>query len=476
MRTPDEIKKIILGKADADNRIRAVLLNGSRADSELEPAWFQDFDIVYIVNQIESFTADHEWTSIFGEKLLWQLPDAMESFDEEEKKSYSFHYLMLFKDGNRIDLTLFPRERFEVEFKPDSLTLVWLDKDKLFGNIEPATDKDYWIRRPTEKGFIDACNEFWWVSTYIAKGLLRDEIFYAKAMMEGPVRKMLMKMTEWHIGMNTNFSVSIGREGKYIRKYLSEEEYTALLKTYADYRKGNIWNSLFLMTDLFKGFALGISKKLNFRYNLEEQDNSITHLRSLYKLAAEPTILIGKTISLIPVEEQYLDELLTFSADPLIWEHLPLEIFNKEDLMKWYLRTKEDAASGKVFPFLIQNNLTLEIFGSTRIFDLDAENRRAEIGLSWINPKYFGTKINTEAKLLIMEFAFEELKLNRIQFRADERNIRSQRAILKLGASYEGTLRNFKQRRDGSIGNSFLYSIISSEWKKVEEKLRERLG
>jgi aminoglycoside 6-adenylyltransferase len=476
MRTPDEIKKIILDKANADSRIRAVLLNGSRANSKQKPDRFQDFDIVYVVNQIESFTAEHEWISIFGEILLWQLPDVIESFDEGDKKSYSFHYLMLFRDGNRIDLTLFPRERFENEIKTDSLTVVWLDKDKLCEHIEPATDKDYWIRRPTEKEFRDASNEFWWVSSYVAKGLLRDEISYAKEMMEGPVRKMFMKMTEWYIGINTNFSVSIGRGGKHMKNYISGDEYATLLKTYADYRKGNIWNSLFLMTDLFKGFAFWISKKLNFEYDLEERDNSISHLRGLYKLAGEPTILVGKTISLIPIEEKYLDELLLFSTNPLIWEHLPQEIFSREDLMKWYHQTKEDEATGKAFPFLIQDIQTLEILGSTRILDLDTVNRKAEIGWTWINPIYFGTKINSESKLLLMNYAFDGLKLNRIQFRADERNLRSQRAILKLGATFEGTLRNFKQRRDGSVGNSFLYSIISSEWKTINEKLREQIG
>src|ERR1700733_9393869 len=99
MRTPDEIKKIILDKAKADSRIRAVLLNGSRANQKISPDGLQDFDIVYIVRQMDSFVADHEWTSIFGEKLICQMPDEMVLNVGEEKKSYAFHYLMLFKEG-----------------------------------------------------------------------------------------------------------------------------------------------------------------------------------------------------------------------------------------------------------------------------------------------------------------------------------------------------------------------------------------
>jgi aminoglycoside 6-adenylyltransferase len=208
MRTSDEIKEIILDKAKTDSRIRAVLLNGSRANTKLSPDNFQDFDIVYIVNQMDSFTADHQWISIFGEKLIWQMPDQMESLDMDQKKTDFFHYLMLFKDGHRIDLTLFPREKFETDFTPDSLTVVWIDKDNLFENIGQATDKDWLVRKPAEKEFRDACNEFWWVSTYIVKGLMRQEIPYVKAIMEGPVRKMFLKMTEWYIGVHTNFSVS----------------------------------------------------------------------------------------------------------------------------------------------------------------------------------------------------------------------------------------------------------------------------
>jgi N-acetyltransferase len=183
----------------------------------------------------------------------------------------------------------------------------------------------------------------------------------------------------------------------------------------------------------------------------------------------------GDRISLIPIEEQYLDELSSFSLNPVIWEHIALEICSREDLQRWYQRTVEETTRGNVFPFLIQRNSNHEILGTTRIFDLDGANKKAEIGMTWINPVYWGSKINTEAKLLIMRFAFYTLRLNRVQFRADERNLRSLKAIAKLGATLEAKLRSFKQRRDGSIGDSYLYSIISSEWPEIEAKLMAHL-
>ncbi len=247
------------------------------------------------------------------------------------------------------------------------------------------------------------------------------------------------------------------------------------LKTYPDAKSKNIWNTLFLMTGLFKTFACSIAEKLLFSYNSVEQENVLLYLHEQYEKSEGIVLLKGKSLALIPVEEKYLDELFSFSADPVIWEHLPKEIYSREELLRWYLQTKEDEASGKVIPFLIQDIQTLEIIGSTRILDLDVANRKAEIGWTWINPKYFGTTVNTEAKLLLLDHAFTVLRLNRIQFRADERNVRSRRAILKLGATFEAELRNFKQRRDGSVGNAFLYSIVSSEWEEIERKLRKQL-
>src|SRR4030095_10560379 len=215
MRTSDEIKKLITDKANSDSRIRAVLLNGSRANPNVVPDRFQDFDVVYIVTEIESFISDHSWTNIFGEILIRQLPDEMEVGREanaEEKVSFS--YLMLLNDGNRIDLTLFPKDKLETNFHRDSLTIVWLDKDSIFANIEKSSDKDYLIKSPSERAFLESCNEFWWTSTNVAKGISRNEITYAREMLETVVRPMFMKIVEWYIGTETNFSVAFGKGGK----------------------------------------------------------------------------------------------------------------------------------------------------------------------------------------------------------------------------------------------------------------------
>ena len=282
MRTPDEIKKLITDKAISDSRIRAVLLNGSRANPNVAADKFQDFDVVYIVTEIGSFISDHNWTNIFGEILIRQLPDEMELGRKAGEENFSFSYLMLFEDGNRIDLTLFPRDKLGANFKSDSLTIVWLDKDSIFANIEKSSDKDYLIIRPSEKAFLESCNEFWWTSTNVVKGISRNEITYAKEMLETVVRPVFMKIVEWYIGADTNFLVSFGKGGKFMSKHLPAELYSKILSTYSDHQADNNWKSLDVMTDLFGQLAKAVAGKLNFGYDLEEEQNAITYLKQCY--------------------------------------------------------------------------------------------------------------------------------------------------------------------------------------------------
>ncbi len=291
MRSETAIKKIIIDFAINDERIRTILLNGSRANPNVQPDKYQDFDIVFIVRDFNSFIDDHSWTNVFGEKLIWQLPDEMSLEKSGEEENVGFIYLMLFKDGNRIDLTIFPIEKIKTDFQSDSLTIVWLDKDNLFSNIQSSNDKDYHISKPTQKEFSDTYNEFWWVSTYVAKGLLRGEIIYAKQIFETVVRLMFMKLIEWKIGSENNFSVSVGKAGKFIKKYLTKDDYNKILTTYADFEIENNWKSLFVMSHLFEQFTNELSIELKFNHNKTEQQNIIKYLKQLY---AEQKITVIK--------------------------------------------------------------------------------------------------------------------------------------------------------------------------------------
>lgn len=121
----------------------------------------------------------------------------------------------------------------------------------------------------------------------MAKGLWRKEVPYAKAMMEGPVRTMFSQIIAWYIGINTNFSVSFGKSGRYMQQHLSPQLYQQILATYPDSNITNIWNALHLMTVLFNELANEIATKLNFHYNEAEAKNVSGYLEKIYTMLAK---------------------------------------------------------------------------------------------------------------------------------------------------------------------------------------------
>ena len=249
--------ELIIHTAKSDDRIRAVLLNGSRANPNATCDPFQDFDIVYLVTEAASFYHDFNWIKRFGEIMILQLPDDME--DPPPSPSEGFAYLMQFMDGNRIDLGIFPIEKLGERLQ-DSLTKVLLDKDNLIAPVAPASELDYLPKPPTAKQFADCCNEFWWVCPYVARGLLRGQVTYAKYMVDPILRNQLMKMLCWYIGVQTQFTKNPGGFGKYLQKYLEPESWDMLIKTYADASVENTWDALDIICLLFRKVALCVAE------------------------------------------------------------------------------------------------------------------------------------------------------------------------------------------------------------------------
>lgn len=279
MRTTEEMMDLILNKAENDARIRAVMMNGSRVNPNVKKDRFQDYDIVYVVTEIESFTSDHSWVDYFGERIIMQMPE--DKILPPASNSGVFIYLMLFEDGNRIDLQLVPVNLID-QMEKDSLSEILLDKDKIFDLLPPASDSDYVVTKPNSKTFADCSNEFWWVSTYVAKALWREELSYAKFTMDEPVRDMLIKMLEWYVGTKTNFEVSVGKSGKLLEHYLNWEEWQKFVRTYPDGDYDNMWNSLFTMCELFQEISQLVAKY--FDYQDPDEKKVLSYLREVEKL------------------------------------------------------------------------------------------------------------------------------------------------------------------------------------------------
>jgi len=274
--------ELIVGAAQADDRVRAVILNGSRANPNAPRDLFQDFDIVYIVTDVSPFKDGGRWvTQRFGYVIIRQMPDDMGAPERAGRGAYA--YLMLLADGNRIDLTLYPVARL-AELPPDSLSVLLLDKDGLIQPFPPPSDSDYWPRPPSAKQFQDCCNEFWWVATYVAKGLWRDEITYAKAMLDQVVREQLMSMLVWYVGIRTEFRRSPGKAGKYLRQYLEPEQWALLLKTYSDAGVESTWEALENMVSLFRLAALPVAQHFGFEYPEGDDARVSAHLEHVRRL------------------------------------------------------------------------------------------------------------------------------------------------------------------------------------------------
>jgi aminoglycoside 6-adenylyltransferase len=281
MRTEQEMLDLILDTARQDDRIRAVVMNGSRANPNAPHDRFQDFDVVYFVTDVEPFKYNLEWIKRFGEIMIMQMPEDMQN--PPPALNGGFVYLMQFTDGNRIDLGINPLT-FIDEIVSDSQSIVLLDKDGRIPALAPASDRDYLPKAPTAKAFDDCCNEFWWVSAYVAKGLWRKEILYAKYFLDHYVRDQLTLMLEWFIGLRTQFSRSPGKFGKYVQQYLDPEQWELLLDTYSDASYENTWSALFATGALFRQMALQVAGHFGFEYRHEDDRRVSAHLEHVHHL------------------------------------------------------------------------------------------------------------------------------------------------------------------------------------------------
>jgi aminoglycoside 6-adenylyltransferase len=287
MRSEQEMLELIVSTAENDDRIRAVIMNGSRTNPNARQDMFQDFDIVYLVTDVGPFRNEPAWINRFGELMILQMPEAMG--DPPDLSDGQYTYLMQYTDGNRIDLTLFPVAKLH-EFKRESLCLLLLDKDAIFAPFPPPGESDYLPIPPTAKAFSDCCNEFWWVCPYVAKGLWREEIIYAKHMLDKVIREQLMKMLTWHLGVKTQFLRSPGKLGKHLKHYLEPELWVMLEKTYADASYESNWDSLHMMCKLFRITANQVGEHFGFDYPRDDDQKvsaHLEHVRSLPKDARE---------------------------------------------------------------------------------------------------------------------------------------------------------------------------------------------
>jgi len=190
----------------------------------------------------------------------------------------------------------------------------------------------------------------------------------------------------------------------------------------------------------------------------------------------EPFTLEGRRVQLEPLALAHHSALCEVGLDEELWRWTTT-LIRTPDEMRAYIETAlEEQSKGLSLPFAIIEKADGRVAGSTRFGNIDRNNRRLEIGWTWLGRNYQRTPINTEAKYLLLCHAFERLNAIRVELKTDSLNERSRRAILRIGAKEEGTLRNHMIVHDGRLRHSVYYSIIASEWKKVKADLEEKLS
>ena len=264
MRTETKMMTLILQIAET-LQVEAVALSGSRTSPHSPKDEFQDYDVVYIVENLNDLLSDLSWLDQFGMRLI----------EPHNVLGHRRLYLMLFEDGNRIDLTLCPKEYIQEWVDSEAGFRVLKDENGLFEAYQPNA-KRYWTCPPTEEEFAASCNEFWWVSAYVVKAIRRNQLIYATDHLYGICQQEILKVLAWKVASDKG-AVDIGKNYKYLFHYLTvqkEQEFSALLDLSS---LEKISQSLFATMNVFDREAQILAQKSGFTYDLEVAKKLMTY-------------------------------------------------------------------------------------------------------------------------------------------------------------------------------------------------------
>ena len=248
-------------------QVEAVAMSGSRTDTKAPKDEFQDYDVVYVVDDVDNLTSDLSWLDQFGTRII----------EQHNVLGNRRLYLMLFEDGNRIDLTLCPTEYIQEWVDSEADYTVLKDKKGLFVPYSPNPQR-YWTSPASQTDFEKACNEFWWVSAYVVKAIHRNHLVYATDHLYGICQQELLKLLAWQVAADKG-TVDVGKNYKYLFQYLhaeKEKEFSVLL----DFSSlDKITQSLFATMKLFHQEAQSLAQKMGFDYDKEVAEKTIEYAK-----------------------------------------------------------------------------------------------------------------------------------------------------------------------------------------------------
>ncbi|MBW8200909.1 GNAT family N-acetyltransferase [Flagellimonas abyssi] len=188
-----------------------------------------------------------------------------------------------------------------------------------------------------------------------------------------------------------------------------------------------------------------------------------------------PIQLEGELVKLVPLQKTHKVDLAFAASDGKLWELWYTAVPSPKTIDTYIETALSEQASGKALPFAIINKKTNTIVGTTRYLNVDAKNKRVEIGATWYSKKVQRTGINTECKYILLKYAFENLNCIAVEFRTHFHNHPSRNAILRLGAKQDGILRNHRVDEHGNLRDTVVFSILDSEWKTVKTSLEFKM-
>ncbi|EKA01102.1 MULTISPECIES: aminoglycoside 6-adenylyltransferase [unclassified Streptococcus] len=264
MRIETDMLDLILQTAKA-LKVNAVAISGSRTNPNAPKDEFQDYDVVYIVENLDALAADLSWLERLGKRMI----------EQHNVLGNRRLYLMLFEDGNRIDLTLCPKDHIQEWVDSEADYTVLKDEKGLFDS-HTTNSQRYWTSPASAIEFEKACNEFWWVSAYVVKGICRKQAIYATDHLYGICQQELLKVLAWQVASDRG-TVDVGKNYKYLFSYLpaeKEKEFSNLL----DFSSSDkITQSLFATMDLFHREAQFLAQKMGFNYDKEVAEKMIQY-------------------------------------------------------------------------------------------------------------------------------------------------------------------------------------------------------
>ena len=264
MRTDQEMLDLILQIAKK-LQVDAVALSGSRTNPNAPTDEFQDYDVVYLVENFEELISDLSWLDQFGKRIIVQ----------EVTLGHRRLYLMLFEDGNRIDLTLCSKDHMQEWVDSEAGFTVLEDKKGIFETYSPNPER-FWIHPASETDFEKSCNEFWWVSAYVVKGICRKQLIYSTDHLYGICQQELLKVLAWQVASDKG-TVDIGKNYKYLYNYLPAEKEKEFLNLLDFSSLEKITQTLFATMQLFHQEAQKLAQKMEFDYDNEMAEKMIEY-------------------------------------------------------------------------------------------------------------------------------------------------------------------------------------------------------